>query len=317
MAVAAATRRSLTNCRRLLAERLGGFTVATTTSNAPDGLSLISTDLAGGLDPDSYRGAWVYPTQTGSVDPSASAFVLRRVGNSALNVSTGSLAVTVAFPTLLASGVDVELHTLLPPTRHDKLPGLRNCLNSALAELWTYARLTMTGINGAASYDLSTTNEWLEADAINDLYGPALDPTLNPQPWPAWGPIQNSDSLKLGVSPTFGTGDAATVGVFRPGDTWIKSAGVWGSASFGLVNDTDEQLFNPEVIVMAALVHAYHALSTQGESEERKYYAGLEQSQRAKVGRWKLANLPRMDRSMSHALPGGWGGSDPKDFSSW
>ena len=310
------TRRSLANCRRVLAERIGGYSMVTTDSAAPDTMSIVASDLAGGLDSDAYRQAWVYPTQTG-VDPATSAFKLRRAGSQALNVSTGQLSVTVGYPVLIGAGVDVEIHTLLPPTRHDKLMGLRGCLNAGLAELWTYARLNMTGVNGQPAYDLSTLNEWLEADAINDLYGPALDPTLNAQPWPSWGAIQNSDSIKVGVSPTFSTGDAATVGVFRPADTWTKVAGVWGSASFGLGNDSDEQLFNPEVLVFVALRHAYHALSTQGEASERQYYMALEQQQRAKVGRWKLVNLPRQDRALSHSLPSGSAGMDAKDFSTW
>lgn len=317
MAVAAATRRSLTTARRLLAERLGGYTFVTTDSAAPDGLSIIASDLAGGLDTDAYRQAWVYPTQTGTIDPAASAFKLRRVGNQALNTSTGSLALTVALPTPIASGVDVEIHKMLPPVRHDSMRGLRECLNSALAEMWTYARLVMTGVNGAPSYDLSTANDWLEPGAINEVYGPALDPTLNPAAWPSYAPIQNSESIKVGVAPTFSTGDAATVGVFRPADTWIKTAGVWGSSSFGLVNDTDEQLFNPAVLVMVALVHAYHALSTQGEASERGYFLKLEQEQRARVNRWKLMGLNRPSHATSHALLSSSAGGDPKDFLSW
>lgn len=314
------TRRSLTNCRRLLAERIGGYTLVTTDGTPTDTASIIASDLAGGLDPDSYRQAWVFPTQT-AVSPGSSAFKLRRVGNQALNTGTGQLTVTAAFPAIIPSGVDVEIHTILPPTRHDKLPGLLGCINNALAELWTYTRLAVTGVNGAPSYDVSTGNDWLEAGAISELYGPPLASTLNPQAWPGWDPIQNADSVKLGVSPTFNTGDAATMGVFRPADTWIKTAGTWGPQSFGLVNDTDEQLFNPQIVVYVALVHAYHALSTQGEASERAYYLKLEQEQRARVNRWKMHGLTRSTHSMNHGLPSSYGGGgfgfDGKDFSTW
>jgi hypothetical protein len=312
----ATARRSLVTQRRLLAERLGGYTLVRTDATAPDASSIVASDLAGGLDPDAYRQAWVYPTQTGSADPAVSAYRLRRVGTQSLNTSSGLLSVTVAWPTPIAGGVDVELHTLLPPVRHDKFPGLRECLNAALAELWTYARLSMPGVNGQPSYDLSTANDWLDPGAINELYGPPLDSTLNAAPWPGYAVLQNAESVKLGVSPTFGTGDAATVGVFRPGDTWIRTGGVWGSASYGLQNDSDESLFQPEILVMVALTHAYHALSTQGEASERTYYANLEQRQRAKVNRWKLIGLTRSDHGMSHGLPTG-AGFDPKDFSTW
>src|SRR5205085_3575083 len=115
-----------------------------------------------------------------------------------------------------------------------------------------------------------------------------------------------------GVSPTFSTGDAATVGVWRPADTWIKAGGIWGSSQTGLVADTDEQLFNPEVLAFCALQHAYHALSTQGEASERDYYSKLEQLQRARVGRWKLMGLPRPDHALRHPSPSGMGQGDPK-----
>lgn len=312
----APTRRSLTWARRRLAETIGGYTLVTTDSPAPDAMSIIASDLAGGLDSDMYRQAWLFPTQTG-IDPTTSVFKTRRAGNQALNTATGQLAVTVAWPLAIPSGVDVEINTWLPPVRHDKLAGLRSCLNAALAEMWTYTRLALTGVNGQPSYDLSTANDWLEADAINELYGPALDPTLNPQPWPGWGQIQNADSVKIGVSPTFSTGDAATVGVFRPGDTWIKVGGVWQAVEFGLTNDTDEHLFNPEILVFVALAHAYHALGTQGEASERGQYLALEQQQRGKVNRWKMHGLTRQNRSLQHGLPNSYGGGDPKDFGSW
>lgn len=315
--VGAPPRRSLVNYRRLLAEKLGGFSLVTTDTNAPDMLSIIASDLAGGLDSDSYRQAWVYPTQTGRIDPTGSAFKLRRVGTQALNTSTGQLTVTVPFPTIIASGVDVELHTLLPPVRHDKMPGLRGCLNAALAEMWTYARLALTGVGNQPSYDLSTVYEWLEPGAINDVYGPALDATLNPAPWPGWQQIQNSNNLSVGVSPTFGTGAAALAGVFRPADTWVQVGGVWGPSSTGLVNDTDQALFNPEVLVLVALRHAYHALSTMGEASERAYYAKLEEMQRARVGRWKLMALPRPDHAQGGGVASGYGSGDAKDFGSW
>jgi hypothetical protein len=316
VSAAAAARRSLVTQRRLLAERLGGYTLVRTDGTPSDASSIVASDLAGGLDPDAYRQAWVYPTQTGPADPALSAYRLRRVGTQSLNTSTGSLAVTVAWPSTIPAGVDVEIHTLLPPVRHDKFPGLRGCLNAALAELWTYARLPMPGVNGQASYDLSTANDWLDPGAVNELYGPPLDPTLNAAPWPGYAVIQNAESVRLGVSPTFGTGDAATVGVFRPGDTWIRTAGVWGSASYGLQDDSDESLFQPEVLAMVALTHAYHALSTQGEASERTYYANLEQRQRARVNRWKLIGLSRSDHGISHGLPAG-ATFDPKDFSTW
>lgn len=296
--------------RRRLAERIGGYQLATTTA-VGDASTVTSTDLSGGLDNNAWRGAWVLPTG------GAQAGVLRRVGDEALSTSTGALGVTVAWPAAPGAAVEVELHRTLPPVTRDGVMGLRECLNAALAECWTFDRLALTGVNGQALYDLSTAYEWLDAEAINDLYGPPVDASVVAMPHPGWRPIQDANSLQLGVSPTLATGATANVEVFRPLDTYIRVGGVWGESTVGLQADADEHLMAPDALVQVALVHAYEALGTIGQAGERSYWLDRARQQRRAVNGWKRSALPRPTRALQHSVWGGRMVFDAKDFSTW
>jgi hypothetical protein len=282
-------RRSLGALRGLLSstDELQGIQVVTTTTQAAGPTSLISTDLLGGLDSNAYRSAWVMPTEAG-VSSGASAGVVRRTGEKALNTATGELALTTPFPATLPVGVKVEISTALPPVSRDRMRGLRECLNAALAELWMPVRLSLVGVNGSPSYDLAAYADWLAPDAIFEVYGPALDATLNPAPWPGFDSMQNANTLNLQVAPTFGAGAAIQVGAYRPGDTWIRAGSVWGESTTGLVADTDEQVFQPNFLVQIALQHAYAALAATGEQAERARWQSLADRQTVRANLLKL-----------------------------
>lgn len=315
--MAAATRRSLANLRRLLSQKLNGYQLATTTSLAPNTTSIVCTDLAGGLDANEYRLAWVMPTTTGSVDPATAAQQIRRVVEQGLNLTSGALTVSAAFSEAVKSGVDVEIHTMLPPTTRNRVLGLRECLNLALAECWFPQRLPITGVAGSPSYSLSAYAEWLEADMVDELYGPALDSTLTPFPWPGFGPLANAEALTLQVSPTFAAGAAALAEITRPGDTYVRTGGVWATSTTGLVFDTDECLFQPGFLVEVALYHAYMALASgAAESGERALWDQKASRQRMKANTLKVNTLAHPSGRLSHGLAGGSAAS-AKDFASW
>lgn len=308
-------RRSLVNIRRKLLRKVQSLAIASTTSAAADGSSIISADLAGGLDTNAYRQCWVMPTTTGSGDPTTSGGVIRRVGDQALNTSSGQLGLTMALPSILPTGVDVEISSLLPPISHDRMTGVRECINDALAELWFLQRLALTGVNNAPSYDLGAYADWIDPAAVMELYGPALDPTTNPLPWPGYASVQNADSESLQVAPPFAAGDAIQLEVTRPGDTWIKVGGVWSASSSGLVNDSDECLFQPDLVVIVALFHVYEALSSAGDRAE--YWAKKADQQRTAVNMLKLWHLPHPARRATHPL-GAYTAPDPKEgFPFW
>jgi hypothetical protein len=307
-------RRSLANIRRKLLRKLNSLTIVPTTAQAADATALIALELAGGLDGNAYRQAWVMPTATGAGAPGTSANVIRRVGEQALNVSTGQLNLTVPLPSTLPTGVDVEISKLLPFVSRDGMTGVRECINDALAECWFMQRLALTGVNGAPSYSLSAWAEWLDPAAIVELYGPVIDPTLNPMPWPGFAAVQDADGESLQVAPTFGTGEALKLEVTTPGDVWIKVGGVWGASSSGLVNDSDECIFQPDFVVQVALCHVYEALSAAGDRAE--YWAQKAGQQRLAVNYDKLFNQPHPARRATHPL-GAYTQGDPKVFGEW
>lgn len=285
------TRRSLQNIRRLLARTLNSLTVVTTTSaGAVGGTSIIATRLANAIDASRYLHSWWMPVD------GARATEIRRVKvEDALNLSTGELQIAPAFSGQVASGVIVEGHRLLPPDDDDGWTGLRTCINRALSELWTTQRLSITGVDGQPSYSLSTHEEWLDPDAVTGLLAPAVDGTTNPYERGGFTPIRSGDSLTLQVAPTLATGDAALLEVFRESGTFIRVGGVWGASTTGLVNDSDEQLHHPELVVRVALAYAYEALASGPDGSA---YSDKARLQRRSVNLLKLSQMPHDQRGL-------------------
>lgn len=309
------TRRSLGALRRMLAQsgRLQSLTLVTTTSNGPaDGKGIISDQLGGTLDTDAYRGQWVMPTQTGA-DAGASAGAIRRIANQGLNTLSGALTPIVAWPAMVPAGVDVELHRLLPPVGREGYRGLRECLNLALQECWFPQRLPLVGVNGQADYSLSTYAEWLDPQAIMAFRDPASSADLWPTLHPGWTVYRDAQNLTLQVAPTLAAQAGYSLEATRPGDTYIAVGGVWGDSTTGLVNDTDEQLFQPSFLVEIALVHAYEALASAGDKGAE--WADLAQKQRVRANWLKLTYLVHPNRQQGVQGPVSY--VDPKDFASW
>jgi hypothetical protein len=300
------TRRSLQNIRRLLAQALHSLTVVTTTTagNAA-GTSIIATRLANAVSSNRYKHAWVMPVG------GAQATAIRRVRvEDALNLTTGELMIAPAFAAQVATSVEVEIHRLLPPDDDDGWTGLRTCINNALRECWVTDRLAVTGVTGQASYSLAAYEEWLDADAVLEFRRPALDTTLNPFPAGQFDAVRDADALTLQIAPTIATGDAATVEVFRPADTFVRVAGVWATSTVGLVNETDECLLNPDLVVTVALAHAYAALASGPDGSR---YQDLATQQRRRANGAKLTGLDHSQRKLGTALTTGNYSGDRKE----
>lgn len=296
-------RRSLQNYRRALARRLQSLSVVTTTAEGSTS-ALIASALAGGLENNRYAQAWVLPVD------GPNAGVLRRVGNQALNTSTGQLSVSVPWGTVMPAATEIEIHRLLPPDDHDGWTGLRSILNQALSECWTFQRLPLTGVADQGTYDLSAYGDWLEPDAIHELFGEVQAGALYATPHGGFGPYRDANTLNLDIAPTLEAGDTAKLAVFRPLDTYIKVAGTWGDSTVGLVNDTDEALINPEALTEVALAVAYEHLANIPEIGSR--WEKKATDQRVRVNLLKLHHLPQQQRRPSFGL--GYGYYDPKDY---
>jgi hypothetical protein len=298
-----ASRRSLQNIRRIMARALHSLSVATTTTAGNTlGTSVIATTLANAVSSNRYKHAWVMPVAGGS------SGVLRRVrAEDALNLTTGELQVAPAFSAQIASGVEIEIHRLLPPRDDDGWSGLDSLINTALRELWTTDRLAVTGVQGQASYSLAAWEEWLDPQAVLEFRGQAAAAGLNAFPAGSFDSIRDADALTLAISPTLATGDAATLEVFRPGDTWIKVGATWALSTTGLVNETDECLFQPDLVVQVALVHAYESLASGPDGNR---YEELARRQRFKANLLKTSLDHRQRQTHSGLMTGGYGWID-------
>jgi hypothetical protein len=300
-------RRSLQNVRRILARALHSLTLVTTTlAGRSDGTSVIAPRLATAVDANRHFHTWVLP-----VNGLSGGEISRVRDENALNLTSGELMVAPAFSEQIASGVDVEVHRLLPPDDDDGWTGLRTCVNDALRECWTPARLSITGVEGQPSYSLAAYEDWLDTDAVLELRRQALDSTLNAFATGSFDTVRSADSLTLQVSPTLPGADASTLEVFRPADTWIKVGGVWATSTTGLVNDSDEMLLNPDLVVTVALAHAYAALASGPEGSR---YDSLAQKARLKANIAKEMQLDHRQRRVGTGLYSSYGAVDPKSF---
>jgi hypothetical protein len=290
----------------MLMRRLTSGMVFYTTSDGNDeGTTLVARSLANQIDPNRYRGWWFMPTD------GVSAGDIRQAGEGALNPSSGLLTFGVPFTSKIVSGTRVEGHMRLPPDEEVGPPiGLKQCLNLALAELWVPDRMTHAA-TGLLTMDLAEIGDWLDPQAIYELYSPALANVL-PSPYGPFAVRGAAEKVQLDVIGV-AAGTVLGVDVTRPGDTYMKIGGVWTDHQQGFTSDTDECLFQPAFLVEIALYHAYSALAdiTTGPAQAR--YAALAEDQLrrkniAKLNLWRPSHESGGDAVQSSA----WWGS--KDF---
>jgi len=136
-----------------------------------------------------------------------------------------------------------------------------------------------------------------------EFYGPQVATMLNVLPWAGFNAIQDAESIQLQVSPGLTTGQNTTLEVTRPGNTYMKIAGVWTDNQDGFVNDTDECLFRPDRIAEVALVYAYSALALNSSGAEKATWQGMADTQRRKVNIWKMKQLPHPSGRMGVQRP--------------
>ena len=308
--VAEGARRSWLHIRRILARALQSLTVATTTADGnADGTSIVARRLATATTASRYKHVWVMPTN-GTV-----AGELARVKlEDALNLSTGELLVSPPFSAQVLDGTTVEIHRLLPPEDDDGWPGLRECANNALRELWVADRVSISGVTGQPSYSLATYEEWLDPAGVLELRQQAVDSTMNMYPSGTFDAVRDAGDLTVQVAPPLPGGETHGLEIFRPLDTYIKTGGVWGNSTSGFVNDSDECLAIPDLVVTVALVHAYEAIASGPDGGR---YEDLVRRQRLKANIAKQIHLDHRQRRPSSSLAMLSGGWDPKSFETW
>lgn len=259
--------RSLVYLRRALAERLGGFDLLTTSGVSASNTQLNVQSIIGELDSsDSYEGSWVFLT-TGT-----SAGDQRRIAGTGIDATSGVITVNRPFTTTPATNTTFEIHTKLPAIRQSLTPGIREIINQVLAGLWTIDRVDFPT---SLTEQFLLTPDWLvNKGHVLDVYRPSAS---GYRPYK----VGEAYTFKYDAESPFMEGVMVTetgwqMDVVRPGNTWIKVGGVWQESTSGLVNDTDECLFPPQVVVAIGLYYAYDALSKapwESDTSKREWRA--------------------------------------------
>lgn len=295
-------RRSLANCRQVLAKRLHSYEpVQTTSAGASDGSTLVGVQMAGAGDSNRYRSWWVLVAD--QLAPSALLGQVRKVPDSALGTTDGTLNFPIVkWPAQIPAGLQLEFHKMLPPTANlHGVTGLTECLNAALRECYVPDRLLLAGSSTTAVYDLTGFGSWLETDAIKELWYPPAGNAMVRFEWPgfnAWRAGQNLNLDAIGLP----TGQNMEIGVTRQGETLIKTNGVWTDNSSGFVNDLDESLFQPEFLSEIAMAHAYAALARTSSGTDHAEFTALADDQRRAANYLKLRYLEHLSERLSHPV---------------
>jgi len=300
-------RRSLANCRQVLARRMHSFElVHTTTVGNTDGSTLVGLQMAGTGDNNRYRSWWVLISD--QLAPSALLGQVRKVGDLALATTDGTLNFpSPKWPAQVPAGLQLEFHQLLPPTQNlHGVTGLTECLNAALRECFVPDRLLLAGSSSTAVYDLASFGTWLEPAAIAEMwYSPTGNAAL-PLPWPGFVDWRSGSTVNLGAI-GLPTNQNVGIEVSRQGDTLIRTSGVWTDNSSGFVNDLDECLFQPEFLAEVALVHAYTALASSSAGTDHAEWSARADDQRRLVNILKLRYLEHVSERASHLAGSGIG----------
>ena len=167
--------------------------------------------------------------------------------------------------------------------------GLRQALNMALAECWALDRVPLA-TTGAVSYDISSLGDWLDPDAIHELYGPSIS-GMPDIPFGSFVTRADANVTNLDVI-GLATGYTVNLELTRPGDTFMKTAGVWTDNQMGFTVDSDECLFQPAFITEVALFYCYEALANATTGPAAARYLSLAQDKRRNANIMKLRGLP-------------------------
>lgn len=193
-------------------------------------------------------------------------------------------------------GVEVEYSSRLPIVSEGKFVGLREILNQALQHLWTVDAIDIPDADGINTQINSF--DWLrrQSQIIDVQFGG------NSSDYPYslsdhfMFRYDADNPLIIGPSGT----NVDKIVAYRPLNTWMKRGGAWQEAD-GFVDDSDECLGDPILIVQVALYFAYRALASapyEGESAKARWEA-LAQRQ-ATIA----ANIKRMHSPEGTSLNG-------------
>lgn len=263
------SRRSLLYLRRAVSAELGGFGLFTTSQASANDSIIHSNDLVWAeKSSSSFDNTWQY-AYGGNISGQQ-----RPTLDSGYSPTAGTLQVARPWSDEPDAGVEIEIHAKLPAIQAGRVDGLREVINRALSKLWINTREALP-TSESEFFDLSDKDWLTHRSQIIDVYRPS-DPTNNAyRPYRVgyayrFVPLANETRLEGPMVSETGW----EIEVQRPADTFIKASGAWGDSQVGLVDDTDEQFHQPQVVIPVALYEAYKALSKAawlGQDERDKW----------------------------------------------
>lgn len=292
---------TLTEARRALAERLGGYRLITSGVQVapPDGTyvgvaagadaarKIVSTDLtlldvAGSSSPvesDRWKHAAVYipsvPIQRQVAEKGTNtARLASDVTDQTLLTTTYVGVLTLAQPlsAALAASLAVEIHSVMAPLPDERGRGLHAVINRTVRNLVFRDRIAITTVADALTYDLSAY-PWLTSDSqlimVSDSETTA---GVEPSALRRGGEIRMDGHIPYLVIDAEPSGATFFVDVWRPVGSWVRVSGTWGHSSVGLVNETDAVSVDPDRWLEAAYYYACEALAHAWRNDPKGAY---------------------------------------------
>lgn len=305
---ATATGIALSTYRQRLARTLGYYATGTVTTEASsleaERYILSSNIRSDAMPPEQWDGLYVHITNGDQAGTS------RKLVNGSWDGPLGALVVDYPFDASLDVGTTFEV-AVLPGLPYLGVTGWREIINEGLETLplLDVFPITVTTSSGLLTTEYSLAGYSWPIKGVEAVYYPRTNASTQrriemPKCWDfnqdGEAPILSFRSLPAGV------GDEIEVGVLRPAHTRIRQSGAWGNVTTGLVNDSDQALYDAVSVVNASRPIALQrwALRYERGSKERaslegeaaddavkamysKFYGGFKRSGAQRAGaRW-------------------------------
>ena len=201
-----------------------------------------------------------------------------------LETDTGTFSVSdPVFSNAVASGVNFWLLGRLPGLKFGQFEGLRECYNQATRRLLVRRRIDITCVTDQQIYPLLlSTYPWMREDSILELYDPQ-DNALVPlkETSHKWVYKENGESpaIEFPNGAPWKTGQAASMLVQCPANSWLKISGTWTnqtSPTAALTTLTDESLASLTDTTTVGLAYAYRELAKWASGTEASEWRAME-----------------------------------------
>lgn len=261
---------SLQTYRKRLARTLGFYAEGTVTTQASsleaERYILSSSMLSDQQPPERFDGLFAF------VRDGDQGGVQRKLANGAFDGSLGALAMDYPYSAALEAGTAYEI-AVLPAKSYQGVTGLNDAINEALEELPVVDVVQVTTVADQVVYSLAGY-PW-PVKSVTRLFYPRTSTSDErrreaPKTW-EFIPDAENPTLQF-TSVPFNAGDVFEVELLRPATSRIRTSGVWGDSTVGLVNESDQALYDAATVVREArpIALRYMALMFALGSKERE-----------------------------------------------